>query len=195
MTSFPKLSYVCPIPWTTMRGDERERFCSKCSRTVVNVSLLTVAQREALLANPPPGGLCVAYYQRLSGENVSAENPLTPFESKRIVEWGVAAASLTAAAALAVQLAPATAGSLVDNTQDLAALYDAAAVRGKEAVDAIGVELGLKTKTPPPAVCIILGKPALPAPTPPTPPPVPPKPAPPRPTPSPAPKPAPPRAV
>jgi hypothetical protein len=101
MTTFPKISYVCPIPWSEMHGDESERFCSKCSRTVVNVSLLTEAQRVALLQSVPPEQLCIAYYRRLSGEFVSAENPLSGSEARRIVQYGVAALSLGALAAAA----------------------------------------------------------------------------------------------
>ena len=84
-----------------MRGDERERTCAKCRRTVVNLSLLTEEQRVAVLAEAQgrPDGLCVAYYQRLSGEFVSAETPLAPLESRRGVQFGVTALS---AAALAV---------------------------------------------------------------------------------------------
>ena len=101
MPTFPQLSFVCPIPWNEMRGDDRERYCTKCSRTVVNLSLLTEAQRVAVLAEAQqrPDGLCVAYYQRLSGEFVSAETPVSPQESRRAVQFGVTALS---AAALAV---------------------------------------------------------------------------------------------
>ncbi len=152
MTSFPRLSFVCPIPWDTMQGDERERHCAKCARTVVNVSLLTTAEREALLAHPPVGGLCVAYYQRLSGEHVSAENPLTPAESKRVVQWGVAAASI-AAAALAANLNPQL---RQDVSQVASSAFAKISERGEEWVDTVGQKLGLKP-APPPATMMLLG--------------------------------------
>ena len=98
MSSFPSLSYVCPIRWDEMRGDERERFCSRCHRTVVNLSLLTATERADLLARTPPDQLCVSYYRRLNGEFVSAEQPLTPAESRSAVQLGVAALSLGALA-------------------------------------------------------------------------------------------------
>lgn len=155
MTSFPKLSYVCPIAWTSMRGDERERYCSKCARTVVNVSLLTSEQREALLANPPPGGLCVAYYQRLAGEMVSAENPLSPAESSRVVQWGVAALSLSAVA-LAVNITPGSGEALVNARDATAATVSTVYDGGREAVENIAIRLGLKPK-PAPTASMIMG--------------------------------------
>ncbi len=96
MSSFPPLSYVCPIRWDEMHGDERERYCSRCHRTVVNLSLLTATERADLLALTPPDQLCVSYYRRLNGEFVSAEQPLTPAESRSTVQLGVAALSLGA---------------------------------------------------------------------------------------------------
>lgn len=168
MTSFPRLSYACPIPWASMRGDERERYCSKCARSVVNVSLLTHDQREALLANPPPGGLCVSYYQRLSGEMVSAENPLTPAESGRVVQWGVAALSL-GAVALAANITPNTHESLTrakDTTATtITAVCHEVTTRGRAAVDYVADQLGLKPK-PAPVVSVFLGMTACPIPPP-----------------------------
>lgn len=156
MSSFPKLSYACPISWATMRGDERERYCTQCARTVVNVSLLTEPQRAALLANPPPGGLCVAYYRRLSGEFVSAESPLTPTESRSIVQYGVTALSLTAAA-VAMNYVPEAPAALDRAQQAVTSSYvaarDEAVQRGTEAVDRLAVRLGLKPE--PPAVLLM----------------------------------------
>ncbi|MCX6955852.1 MAG: hypothetical protein NTV51_27225 [Verrucomicrobia bacterium] len=144
MTSFPTLSYVCPIRWEMMRGDERERYCSQCSRTVVNVSLLTTAERQALLANPPPGGLCVAYYQRLSGECVSAETPLTASESRRVVQWGAIAASAATLAA-AAHFAPEINASLTaargpaSPVSRVAQVCDELKEQGKEVLYDLGV--------------------------------------------------------
>src|SRR3954471_2717301 len=103
MSTFPTLSFACPIPWAEMRGDERERFCSKCARTVVNLSLLTEEQRRVLLADARPGKLCVAYYRRLSGEFVSAETPLAKSESRAVVQFGLTALSAAALAVVAQQ--------------------------------------------------------------------------------------------
>jgi hypothetical protein len=158
----PHLSYVCPIPWTTMPGDERSRFCSQCARTVVNVSFLTESQRAALLENPPPGGLCVAYYRRLSGEMVSAERPLTPAEASALTPYGIAALSF-GVAALAGVYAPEVRTAVEDVRIAAAQSYTLASAeavaRGREAIEKIGVNLGLKKPEP---VVMVLGMIACP---------------------------------
>ena len=106
MKTFPALSFTCPVPWADMQGSEKERFCNKCSRSVVNISLMTEEARAALLAAAKPGELCVAYYKRLNGECVSAENPLKPSELSRLRQYGVAAISAGALALAACAPAP-----------------------------------------------------------------------------------------
>ena len=178
MTSFPALSYVCPMPWTEMRGDERERFCARCSRQVVNLSLLTAAQRAELLARTPPEELCIAYYRRLNGEFVTAERPLTRAESSRVVQYGIATLSLSALAAIAssvpggsdaIRQVPA---EIVDACVDAS---EAMEERTREWVDRL---TAAPPPAPPPTSVLILGAMACPPPaaTPP-PPPAPPPPA------------------
>lgn len=98
MTPFPKLSFACPIPWSSLRGDEKARFCEKCGRTITNLSELSTEARAALLAQADGKELCITYYRRLSGEFVTPENPLTPDERSRIKQLGVAALSAGAMA-------------------------------------------------------------------------------------------------
>jgi hypothetical protein len=98
VNSFPKLSYNCPIPWASLRGDERARFCEKCNHTIVNFSELTEAERLEILDKRGPGKLCITYYRRHSGEYVTPENPLTSEERSRIKQIGVAALSAGAMA-------------------------------------------------------------------------------------------------
>lgn len=95
---FPKLSYVCPIPWENLRGDEREKFCEKCGHNVTNLSELSAEARAALLAKVGKERLCFSFYQRLSGEYVTPEAPLTVEERSRIRQFGVAALSAGALA-------------------------------------------------------------------------------------------------
>jgi hypothetical protein len=124
MATFPSLSYVCPIRWSEMRGDEKERFCSKCSRTVVNISLLTEDQRRSLLNRESSDQLCVAYYRRLSGEFVSAENPLQPAERRSLVPYGAAAALSVGALAAAVNFDPQPNEALVKARDEIVTLCE-----------------------------------------------------------------------
>jgi hypothetical protein len=98
MSSFPRLSFVCPIRWDELRGDERQKFCEKCGHSVTNISELSAEAREALLAAAGEKRLCVTYYRRLSGEFVTPEAPLTNGERKRVKQVGLAALSLGALA-------------------------------------------------------------------------------------------------
>ncbi|HEX2855136.1 MAG TPA: hypothetical protein VHO24_18015 [Opitutaceae bacterium] len=99
MSSFPKLSYVCPIPWSTLTGDERRKFCEKCGLHVANLSEMGTAAREELLKRAETESVCVSFYRRLSGEYVTPDAPLTRDERSKIKPYGIAALS---AAALAV---------------------------------------------------------------------------------------------
>ena len=47
----------CPVPWETMKGDNRKRFCDMCSLNVYNISEMTHAEAESLLANAE-GRIC-----------------------------------------------------------------------------------------------------------------------------------------
>ena len=98
MSTFPKLSSACPIPWADLRGDDRERFCEKCGHRVTNLSALSADARAALLAKAGKERLCVSFYLRLSGEYVTPEAPLTADERSRIRQLGVAALSAGALA-------------------------------------------------------------------------------------------------
>lgn len=57
MSLFPRLAFVCPMEWSTMSGDERSRFCKACGKSVVNLSMLSEAERKDLLARARPGEL------------------------------------------------------------------------------------------------------------------------------------------
>lgn len=130
-----------------MHGDERERFCAKCSRTVVNLSQLTTAERRTLLAETDPRDLCVAYYQRLSGEYVTAERPLTAPESRRVVQLGVTAFAL-GAAATALHYASPMSEPILRAQSDIAAriadVRNQVAERTTELIDQVGEQFGRK---------------------------------------------------
>jgi hypothetical protein len=168
MATFPSLSFVCPIRWSEMRGDEKERFCSKCSRTVVNISLLTEAQRVDLLSRTSPEQLCVAYYRRLSGEFVSAENPLQPAERRSLLQYGAAALSAGALAAAVGNFDPAPNPTLIKAKNEITAAYETVKweveSRTKEIVENLSSPFFPKKEPP---VFITLGAVAcLPEPTP-----------------------------
>jgi len=93
MGSFPKLSYACPIPWADLQGNERERYCQQCGRSVTNLSELSETERTAILAASGQGEVCVSFYRRITGEYVTPDAPLTSEERSSIRQLGVAALS------------------------------------------------------------------------------------------------------
>jgi hypothetical protein len=98
VSTFPKLSYACPIPWSGLRGDEKARFCEQCGRTITNLSELSEEERIAHLSGDRDEELCVTYYRRASGEFVTPESPLTSEERSKIRQIGAAMLSAGALA-------------------------------------------------------------------------------------------------
>ena len=62
----------CPADWDAMRGDDQVRFCKHCSLNVYNLSAMTRAQAERLVAERE-GRLCIRMYRRLDGTVVTAD--------------------------------------------------------------------------------------------------------------------------
>lgn len=85
-----ELPAPCPADWDGMAGDDRARFCGHCSRHVYDLSALTRAAAEQLLADHGEHPPCVRLYRRRDGTVVTADcQPL----------WRRAARPATAASA------------------------------------------------------------------------------------------------
>lgn len=98
MSTFPRLAFVCPMPWSAMVGDERSRFCSACRKSVTNLSVLSEDERKAVLAAARPGELCVAYQRGLEGKPVGLGSRHFPDPNlRRHAVSAVAAGTRTAA--------------------------------------------------------------------------------------------------
>jgi hypothetical protein len=63
----------CRADWDQMTGDDRVRTCAACSKRVFNLSALTRAEAEALVAANRGADWCGRYYQRLDGTIVLAD--------------------------------------------------------------------------------------------------------------------------
>jgi hypothetical protein len=57
----------CPADWDSMIGNDQVRFCEHCSLDVHNLSLMTRAQAERLVAQSN-GRLCVRYHRSSTGQ-------------------------------------------------------------------------------------------------------------------------------
>jgi hypothetical protein len=70
-----RVAAPCPADWDRMVGDERARFCDRCSLHVYNLSGMTRREAEALVTNAE-GRLCVRYYSRPDGTVLTQNCPV-----------------------------------------------------------------------------------------------------------------------
>ncbi len=63
---------ACPVPWDSMRGDDRTRFCGQCSQNVHDVSSLTRAEALRLVAAGPEVP-CLRLYRRQDGRVMTSD--------------------------------------------------------------------------------------------------------------------------
>ena len=70
-----RVAAPCPADWEKMVGDERVRYCNKCSLHVYNLSGMTRREAEALVTNAE-GRLCVRYYRRTDGTVLTRNCPV-----------------------------------------------------------------------------------------------------------------------
>lgn len=103
-----RVAAPCAEDWDEMRGDERVRFCQRCSLNVYNLSAMSRREAERLVLGAE-GRLCVRFYRRRDGTILTQNCPTGLAKLKRRVSR---AASATAAAAISllagVSVAPTT---------------------------------------------------------------------------------------
>ena len=92
----PQMSFVCPIPWDSLKGSAASRYCSACDRMIPNLSLLSRNEREAILEKAESGTVCAAFYRRLSGELVTVEDERKTDLTGKIRQVGVAVVAVSA---------------------------------------------------------------------------------------------------
>src|SRR5262245_14991353 len=65
----------CKADWDSMIGNDRTRFCSQCELNVFNLSAMTRAEAEHLIANAETR-LCVRFYRRRDGSIITQDCPV-----------------------------------------------------------------------------------------------------------------------
>lgn len=70
-----RIAAPCKADWDQMIGNERVRFCSQCSLNVYNLSSMTRADAESLIARTE-GRLCVRFYRRYDGSIITKDCPV-----------------------------------------------------------------------------------------------------------------------
>src|SRR5687767_1885241 len=79
-TELPILDQVgiaspCSVPWATMRGDERVRFCGQCKKNVYNFAELTRGEISQLIQENE-GHLCGRMFRRADGTLLTSDCPV-----------------------------------------------------------------------------------------------------------------------
>ena len=70
-----RVAAPCKVDWDQMIGNERVRFCSQCSLNVYNLSNMSRADAESLIARTE-GRLCVRFYRRSNGSIITKDCPI-----------------------------------------------------------------------------------------------------------------------
>lgn len=70
-----RVAAPCEAEWDEMRGDERVRFCHRCSLNVYNLSAMTRREAERLVTRTE-GRLCVRFYRRKDGTMMTQSCPV-----------------------------------------------------------------------------------------------------------------------
>lgn len=89
-----RIASPCHARWNDMDGDERARFCGRCSRHVFNLSALTRAEIETLVREKE-GKFCGRFYRRADGRMLTADCPSRlRLLQERVTKWGGALCAL-----------------------------------------------------------------------------------------------------
>jgi hypothetical protein len=103
-----RVAAPCEENWDEMRGDDRVRFCARCSQNVYNLSAMTRGEAERLVVGNE-GRICVRFYRRKDGTILTRNCPAGLIKLRRRVSR---VATATAAAAISflagVGVAPTT---------------------------------------------------------------------------------------
>ena len=89
----------CQTDWEAMNGDQRQRYCDQCEKSVYNFSQLTRSQAEALIARTN-GKLCARIERRPDGSILTADKSYSlPRSNQKFLR--IASATMSAALSLA----------------------------------------------------------------------------------------------
>ena len=104
-----EIASPCEARWDEMQGDARVRHCGLCDKDVYDLSEMTAAEAEALLAREGEAP-CVRLHRRADGTVITSDCPVGVKKKRR-------RRVLAAGAALAGSLVAAVAGAMTTTTQ------------------------------------------------------------------------------
>jgi hypothetical protein len=102
-----RIASPCSESWDGMVGDDRVRFCGGCEKNVYNLSAMTEAEAQDVIAENE-GHLCVRLYKRKDG-TVLTQDCEVGVRRKRVTKIAAAALAFGGAAAAFASMSPAAA--------------------------------------------------------------------------------------
>ena len=150
----------CPAEWEKMHGDQRVRFCDECKLHVYNLSSLSRAQAESLVATHE-GRLCVRYYQRADGTIITQD---CGGGLRRAMQRTRRLVTAAAGAIFCAMLAPLGLGSSIkENHRTEESITGDAMIMGKPAPREVRGEIAVMGGAPAPMVTMGIVAPLPPA--------------------------------
>ncbi len=118
-----RFAQPCRADWNRMTGDERARFCGSCHKNVYDISRMTRAEAQKLIAEKE-GDLCLRLHRRPDGTVITSDCPVGSSSAARPLWWGMAALtaliSATLAGCAATDGAPKSASQALSLADDVA---------------------------------------------------------------------------
>lgn len=70
-----EIAAPCPAKWEEMRGDDAQRFCGGCQKSVYNLAGMSSLEAEKLIFETE-GNLCVRLFRRHDGTVITSDCPV-----------------------------------------------------------------------------------------------------------------------
>lgn len=70
-----KIASPCPMKWSDMQGDEKQRLCAQCNQHVYKVAELTTSEAVALFKNAGTQRVCAQLFHRIDGTVMTKDCP------------------------------------------------------------------------------------------------------------------------
>lgn len=91
-----RVTSPCQVPWDRMTGDQRVRHCDSCKQNVYNISDMTRAEAEELIA-AKEARMCMRYYHRADG-TILLRDCAVEYRPTGLIAAGAVALALSGAA-------------------------------------------------------------------------------------------------
>ncbi|MCA9256869.1 MAG: hypothetical protein KDA33_14570 [Phycisphaerales bacterium] len=99
-----RIASPCDVPWSSMTGDERTRYCGQCEKRVHNLIGMSDSEIASLFAAQGTN-LCIRLYERRDGTLMAEDCPKGLLAARRRIRRALGALGAAAAVLLTAGLA------------------------------------------------------------------------------------------